>query len=102
MDYSRAQDRFNRAFQTFGGINAANQGYIQNFSNLSSAAQSYEQQRQQQLMDMARLGGSVGSQATAANSNAAQTLLAGQVNRNVTNQGAFQSFLDAYAKQKGY
>lgn len=76
------QDRFNRALQLFGGENAMNQQYLSDYSGLLGAAQS----QQQTLMDLGRLGGSVGQAQTAANANAAQI-------RNQGNQDMIAGFL---------
>ncbi len=78
------QDRFNRALQLFGGENALNQQDFSNFTGLLGAQQS----GQQMLMDMGRIGSSVGQAQTAANSNAAMM-------RNQSNQDMISGFLGA-------
>lgn len=77
-------DRFNRALQLFGGDNASNQQNLTNFMTLLGGQQS----NNQQLMDLGRLGASVGQSQTAANSNAAQL-------RNQSNQDLIAGFLGA-------
>jgi hypothetical protein len=78
------QSRFERAMQLFGGENAMNQQFLGNFQGLLGADQS----NQQQLMDMARIGASVGNAQTAAGANAAQI-------RNQGNQDMIAGFLGA-------
>jgi hypothetical protein len=64
---SATQDRFMRAMQLFGGENAQNQQFLQNFQGLLGAQQS----QNQQLMDLGRIGASVGQAQTTAGANAA-------------------------------
>lgn len=79
------QDRFGRALQLFGGENALNQQNLGNFTGLLGAQQS----GQNQQMDLARIGASVGQSQTSANSNAAMM-------RNQSNQDMIAGFLGAY------
>jgi hypothetical protein len=81
-------DRFNRAMQMFGADNAIGQQYLGNFQNLLGSQQS----QNQQLLDQARLGASVGSAQTSANANAAGM-------RNQSNQDMIAGFLNAYNNQ---
>jgi len=87
------QDRFNRALQLFGGENANNQQDLTNFMSLLGAQQS----NNQQLLDVGRLGASVGQAQTTANANAAMY-------RNQGNQDMLSGFLGAvgsyYANKK--
>jgi hypothetical protein len=85
INYSRTQDRFNRSLQLFGADNAVGQQDLNNFSNLLGMQQS----NNQQLMDLSRIGASVGQSQTAANANAAQI-------RNQGNQDAIAGALQAY------
>lgn len=85
------QDRFNRALQLFGGENAIGQQALSNYQGLLGSQQS----QQQQLLDLGRLGSSVGTAQTAANANAAQY-------RNQGNQDLIAGFLgaaNAYSKK---
>lgn len=79
-----SQDRFNRALQLFGGENALNQQNLGNFSGLLGAQQS----QNQQLLDMGRLGSSVGQAQNTTNANAAMM-------RNQGNQDMIAGFLGA-------
>jgi len=79
------QDRFSRAMQLFGAENAMGQQYLQNFQSLLGA----QQGQQQQLMDLARIGSSVGQAQTAAGANAAGI-------RNQGNQDAIAGFMSAF------
>jgi hypothetical protein len=78
------QDRFQRALQMFGADNALQQQDLSNFQGLLGAQQS----NQQGLLDIGRLGASVGQAQTAANSNAAML-------RNQGNQDMIAGFLGA-------
>lgn len=81
---SATQDRFNRAMQLFGGENAMNQQNLADFNGFLGSQQS----QYQQLMDMARIGASVGQSQTTANANAAML-------RNQGNQDMIAGFLGA-------
>jgi uncharacterized protein YfiM (DUF2279 family) len=86
------QDRFQRALQLFGGENALNQQNLANFQGLLGSQQS----QQQGLMDLGRIGASIGQAQTTANANAAMV-------RNQGNQDLIAGFLgaaNAYAKNK--
>jgi hypothetical protein len=81
---SATQDRFMRAMQMFGGDNAIQQQYLSNFSGLLGA----QQGQNQQLMDLSRIGASVGQAQTTAGANAAMM-------RNQGNQDMIAGFLGA-------
>jgi hypothetical protein len=81
---SATQDRFARAMQLFGGENALNQQFLGNFQGLLGSQQS----QQQQIMDLSRIGASVGQSQTTANANAAAM-------RNQGNQDMIAGFMSA-------
>jgi hypothetical protein len=85
------QDRFNRALQLFGGENALNQQNLANFQGLLGSQQS----QQQGLMDLARIGASVGQAQTTANANAA--MMRNQGNQDLI--AGFMSAANAYANR---
>lgn len=85
MNYSRTQDRFNRAFQLFGAENALNQQDLANFQGLLGG----QHANNQQLLDLARIGASVGQAQTAAGAQSAML-------RNQANQDMIAGFLGAY------
>lgn len=81
------QDRFNRAMQMFGSNNAINQQSLADFQGLLGAYQG----QNQQLLDVARLGASVGQGQSAAGVAAANM-------RNQGNQDLIAGFMGAAGK----
>lgn len=78
------QDRFMRAMQLFGGENAINQQSLSDFMGFLGAGQS----QNQQLMDLGRIGASVGNAQNAQGAMAAQ-------DRNQNNRDMIAGFLGA-------